>query len=80
MTDADQKALNALAKGAGVTAIGMMISKALSYLYRVVIARGVGPDAYGQLSLGLMVIGLSTTAAYLSLGSGLQKFIPEFRS
>lgn len=75
----DQKALNALAKGAGVTAIGMALSKALSYLYRIVIARGVGPEAYGQLSLGIMVIGLASTLGYLSLGVGLKKFLPEFR-
>ncbi len=80
MGDADQKALNALAKGAGVTAIGMMISKALSYLYRIAIARGVGPDAYGQLSLALMVTGIVSTIAYLALGNGLKKFIPEFRA
>ncbi|EHK01181.1 polysaccharide biosynthesis protein [Candidatus Haloredivivus sp. G17] len=80
MGDSDQKALNALAKGAGITAIGMMISKALTYIYRVSIARFVGPEAYGQLSLGLMVIGIGSTIAYLSLGSSLQKFIPEFRN
>jgi O-antigen/teichoic acid export membrane protein len=80
MGDADQKALNALAKGAGVTAIGMAISKVLTYLYRVIIARGVGPNAYGQLSLALMIIGIATTLSYLSVGSGLKKFIPEFRS
>jgi O-antigen/teichoic acid export membrane protein len=80
MTDADQKALNALAKGAGVTAIGMMVSKALTYLYRVSIARFVGPEAYGQLSLALMVTGVVSTVAYLALGNGLKKFIPEFRA
>jgi O-antigen/teichoic acid export membrane protein len=80
MGHGDQKALNALAKGAGVTAIGMMISKALTYLYRVSIARFLGPDAYGQLSLALMVTGIASTIAYLSLGQGLQKFIPEFRN
>ena len=79
MGDADQKALNALAKGAGITAIGMAVSKALTYLYRVSIARFVGPEAYGQLSLALMVVGVTSTVAYLSLGSGLRKFIPEFR-
>ena len=80
MTDADQKALNALAKGAGVTAVGMMVSKALTYFYRVSIARYVGPDAYGQLSLALMVTGVVSTVAYLALGNGLKKFIPEFRT
>lgn len=80
MTDADQKALNALAKGAGVTAIGMMISKALTYFYRISIARYLGPEAYGQLSLALMVTGIASTIAYLAMGQGLQKFIPEFRT
>lgn len=80
MGDADQKALNALAKGAGVTAIGMMVSKALTYFYRISIARFVGPDAYGQLSLALMVTGVASTIAYLAMGQGLQKFIPEYRT
>ncbi|QKQ98772.1 oligosaccharide flippase family protein [Candidatus Nanohaloarchaea archaeon] len=80
MTDADQKALNALAKGAGVTAVGMMVSKALTYFYRISIARFVGPEAYGQLSLALMVTGIASTIAYLAMGQGLQKFIPEFRT
>lgn len=76
----DQKALNSLAKGAGITAIGMALSKGLSYLYRIVIARGVGPDAYGQLSLAIMVTGIASTIGYLALGAGLKKFIPEFRT
>jgi O-antigen/teichoic acid export membrane protein len=80
MADHKQKALNTLAKGAGITAIGMAVSKALTYLYRVSIARFVGPEAYGQLSLALMVTGIASTIAYLSLGSGLKKFIPEFRT
>jgi O-antigen/teichoic acid export membrane protein len=80
MADHKQKALNALAKGAGITAIGMAVSKTLTYLYRVSIARFVGPEAYGQLSLALMVTGIASTIAYLSLGQGLKKFIPEFRT
>lgn len=80
MGDADQKALNALAKGAGITAIGMMVSKALTYLFRISIARFLGPNAYGQLSLAIMVTGIGSTIAYLALGNGLQKFIPEYRT
>jgi O-antigen/teichoic acid export membrane protein len=80
MADHKQKALNALAKGAGITAIGMAVSKALTYLYRVFIARFVGPEAYGQLSLALMVTGIASTIAYLSIGNGLKKFIPEYRT
>lgn len=80
MSDAGQKALNALAKGAGVTAIAMIASKFLSYLYRITIARFVGPDAYGQLSLALMVVGIGGTLSLLALNNGILKFIPEFRA
>jgi O-antigen/teichoic acid export membrane protein len=79
MSDAKQKALNSLAKGAGVTAIAMFASKALTYLYRITIARFVGPDAYGQLSIALMVVGLGGTIGLLAFHKGLRKFIPEFR-
>ncbi|MFB6115478.1 MAG: flippase, partial [Candidatus Nanohalobium sp.] len=80
MPDSDQKTLNALAKGAGVTAVGMAISKVLTYLYRLSIARYLGPEAYGQLSLVMMVVGIGSTFAYLALGNGIKKFIPEFRT
>lgn len=80
MGDADQKALNALAKGAGITAVGMMVSKAITYLYRIVVARFIGPNAYGQLSLGLMVYGIGGTIAVLALHNSLEKYIPEFRT
>jgi O-antigen/teichoic acid export membrane protein len=79
MSDAKQKALNSLAKGAGITAIAMFASKALTYLYRITIARFVGPDAYGQLSIALMVVGLGGTISLLAFHKGLRKFIPEFR-
>ena len=80
MTDHKQKALNALAKGAAVTTIGLLISKALTYLYRISIARFLGPEAYGQLSLAIMVVSLGSTIAYLSMGQALRKFIPEYRT
>jgi O-antigen/teichoic acid export membrane protein len=80
MADAKQKALNSLAKGAGITVTAMFISKFLTYFYRIAIARFVGPDAYGQLSLALMVTGLASTIGIMSFNSGLEKFIPEYRT
>jgi len=80
MADHKQKALNALAKGAGITAIGMAFSKVITYLYRIVVARFIGPNAYGQLSLGLMVYGIGGTIAVLALHKSLEKYIPEFRT
>ncbi|AOV94435.1 hypothetical protein AQV86_00745 [Nanohaloarchaea archaeon SG9] len=79
MTDQKQRTLNALAKGAGITAIGMAVSKALTYLFRVIVARFLGPEAYGQVELALMVAGFAGTVSLMALNSSLKKFIPEFR-
>ena len=80
MTDEEREVLNKLVKGAGLTAVGMFTSKALAYLYRILVGRYLGPEAYGQLSIGMMVFGITMTVTSLGLGSGLQNFIPEYRS
>jgi O-antigen/teichoic acid export membrane protein len=79
MAESDQRTLNILAKAAGITAIGMFISKFISYLYRTVIARFVGPEAYGTLSLGIMVVSLGITISIFALGSAIQNYIPKYR-
>ncbi len=73
------RTLNILVKGAGLAALGMVISKFLSYLYRAVVARMIGPEAYGQLSLALMVLNVVGVIAYLGLDTGMQKFIAKYR-
>lgn len=79
MSGSDQETLNLLAKGAGITAIALFASKILTYVFKLIVARFLGPDAYGQYMLALMVMGVATTISLLSLNSGVQKFIPEYR-
>lgn len=75
----DQKALNLLAKGAGITAIALFLSKILTYAFKLILARFLGPEAYGQFSLAVMVMGIATSLSLVSLNSGIKKFIPEYR-
>lgn len=80
MTGEKKEVLNKLVKGAGLTAVGMFASKALAYLYRILVGRYLGPEAYGQLSIGMMIFGIAMTVSSLGVGNGLQKFIPEYRT
>jgi O-antigen/teichoic acid export membrane protein len=77
---ANQKTLNTLAKGAGIVTIGMVLSKFITYAYRAVIARYLGPEAYGQLALGLTVLGISSIITMIGMPEGLKKFIPEAKN
>lgn len=76
----DQKTLNILAKGAALVAGGMMFSKIATYAYRAIVARLIGPEAYGQLSLGLTVLGLGVTISLVALNEGLKTYIPNTES
>lgn len=74
-----QQALNTLVKGAGITAIAIALSKILTYLFRIVVARFEGPEAYGQISLALMAASFAGTISLLAVNKSLKKYIPEFR-
>lgn len=71
--------LNKFVKGAGITAFGIFFSKIITYFYRAVVARLLGSDAYGQLSIGIMLIGIIATLSGESFSNALEKFIPEYR-
>ena len=73
----DNETLNNLAKGFGIVTLGIFISKILTYFYRALVARTLGPEAYGELSLALMVLGIVNTFALLSMGTSLRQKLPQ---
>lgn len=75
----EKKILNTIAKGAGISAFGLFASKVVTYFYRAVVGRALGPEAYGMLTTGMMIGGIAATFAGDPVRSGLKKFIPEFR-
>lgn len=76
---ADRK-LNLIAKGAVLSFFGMFFSKLFTYIYRAVVARFVGPEAYGQLSQGLMVVGIMGTLSLLAMHQAMKKYISEYNA
>jgi len=71
--------LTFLAKSSVIVLLGMIISKIISYFYRIVIARNFGPEVYGFFSIGLMVSGLFIAVAYMGLINGLIRYISIYR-
>jgi len=75
-----QKNLNIIAKGATFMLAGYVISKLLAYVYRVIIARYLGPSDFGILSIGLAVQGIIIVLAALGLYQGVLHFIAVYES
>lgn len=71
--------LRALAKSSVIIFIGIFISKLLTYVYRILIARTYGPEGYGLFSLAVMVSGWFITFSALGLNEGLNRYIPLYR-
>ncbi|RLG14989.1 MAG: hypothetical protein DRN66_00505 [Candidatus Nanohalarchaeota archaeon] len=63
-----------IAKGAMFVFAGMVISKPITYLWRVLIARYIGQEAYGILSIALALLGIATVFAVLGFGGGLVRY------
>lgn len=77
MEEADD-ALKVIAKGAGIFSIGLIISKILSYIYRLIIAR-VGAEQYGLFSIALAILGILATISMLGMGEGVVRFVSFYK-
>lgn len=71
--------LKVLAKTSVVVFIGIFLSKALTYLYRVMIARQYGPEVYGLFSIAVMVAGWFIALSIAGFDNGLFRYIPLYR-
>jgi O-antigen/teichoic acid export membrane protein len=75
-----KNALATLAKGAGISFIGVMITKASGYIYKLLTANMLGSELYGTLSLGIMAFSIITTFVMLGIPSGVTRFMSKYRS
>lgn len=74
------KSLKLIAKSSIIVFFGVVFSKVMSYVYRVVIARQFGPDTYGIFSLAVMLSGWFIIFSIMGLNQGLLRYIPIFRA
>ena len=73
------KELKLIAKLSLVIFIGIFLSKLLTYVYRIIIARHFGPEIYGLFSLAIMISGWFIIFSSLGLAEGLLRYIPWYR-
>lgn len=74
-----QAVLNRISKGAGLLLTGIVISKLFTYLYRLAIARHLGPGVYGIFSIGLAVIGVLLSFSLLGMPQGILRFVSYYK-
>ena len=74
-----ERAVKTVAKGAGIAFIGLFLGKLFAYLTRLFIARSLGPEAYGLISMGIAIISFLATFALLGFSPGLTRFIAFHR-
>ena len=72
------KELSTIAKGAGFYFAGFAVSKVLAYVYRAMLARGLGPVDFGIFSIGLGVMGFVLVFAALGLYQGILHFVAVY--
>ncbi len=71
--------LKLIAKTSMIVFIGIILSKILTYIYRIIIARHFGPEVYGLFSLGLMILSLTVIFSKLGLPQGNLRYISFYR-
>ena len=73
-----QDSLKSLTKGAAIILLGIIASKFLGYIYRLLVAR-IGPEEYGILTLGLTISFFLIMISTLGLESGILRYLPVFK-
>ncbi len=71
--------LRLIARSSVVVFIGLFLAKIFSYVYRLIIARNYGPEAYGLFSLGLVMVSWIGVIAIFGLNDGLLRYIAMLR-
>jgi len=58
---------------------GSMVADVAAFLFRLVVARGFGPDGFGLFSLALMTVTVGTSLALIGLPDGIVTFVSRYR-
>jgi len=73
-----EAAVKTVAKGAAYTFLGLIVSKALWYFYRLIMARFLGATEYGLFSLAFSVFMISMLFSKLGISKGVVHFVSTY--
>jgi O-antigen/teichoic acid export membrane protein len=71
--------LKFLFKSSLFISLGVILSKIIAYVYRIIIARYFGPETYGLFSLAIIFVSWLIAIFSLGLFEGILRFIPLYR-
>lgn len=71
--------LKLIAKSSLIVLFGILLSKILTYFYRIVIAREFGAEVYGTFMLAFMIVGWLTAISSLGFYHGLLRYVSQYR-
>lgn len=81
MTDKDTSVTDRIAtlfKGGSIAAVGVVVEIGISFLAKIVLARWLGRVEYGAVSLGIMLMAITSLLLLLGLHSGIGRFLPRY--
>lgn len=73
-----ERSLKTVMKGAGIVFVGVFVSKALTYLYRILMARMLGPEEYGLFSIAFSVFMMAMFFGKAGVPQGLNRFVAKY--
>ena len=68
-----------VAKGAGIVFIGTAVGMLLAYISMLIIARFLGPEDYGLISLASAVTTIASTVVLVGMPEGIVRFVSFIR-
>jgi len=72
--------LKLIFKSSTIVFLGIFLSKIFMYLYKIIIARYFGPEAYGLFSLSFMIFSWVVAVSAFGLSDGLLRYISLYRA
>jgi len=80
MVDNAKSPLTKLFAGGGVLLAGLVVKQGISFLAKVIIARGLGSIDYGAVSIGIAIMTTASLVTVLGLHLGVSRHLPQFET
>jgi O-antigen/teichoic acid export membrane protein len=74
LSNQENSDLLSVAKGGGISLVGTVTTRGMSYIYNAVLIWGIGGDNFGLFTLGLTITTFASILTELGLGLGIVRF------
>ena len=78
MEKLESYAIKKVAKGGVIIFAAIMLSSLAFFIYRIIAARYLGPSGYGMLTLGIVILKITTIFGLLGIHMSIGKFISHY--